>query len=551
MAPQKSAQAAKAKHHDSKTPRKPQMNESRPRVQKPSTSDTRADRAQDTRRSEILLNYARFSNGRELEMPLDEDFEGVGALPRKGYYMRLRQLREQLNSNESRALPKSYKASAPWVPDPYDDSFPIRPSWNADGEEEEEEDHSSDSTGTSNVPQQITRMSRRSFVSPAQRRFYNKYYPLSQEFVLPEDESEEEVLPEHVIRKAPPTFMGISREIRFMIYRHLLTTKKAIAVHGGWTQVYRNSDRNNDRNNEELNLSVSILRACKVVFEEASAVLYGENTFLYRLRDPTYNVGVISNLATDDDLPSSGDVSSDEESESGSEYEDEDDEPTVNQKQSSINIAKYAPLFRRIAVEAEHNRHSRYTQESMAAAIDVFAKQGRGLYGEGACNIHTLTIRVSPTWEKLGPGQGRFTFVDFFYVDAPVIHAVKAIDCQILHVVVLTRHMSRQPSNTPIAVSGSGSFRLTVNRRHERLYNRIQREGLQRDGLDTRDKVMQHRISNMAKKSSSAIDQLASHIERQCALRNFREDDDDEEEEEDSTDDWLLSVDDVDDEDLI
>ncbi|KAH6611109.1 hypothetical protein Trco_001129 [Trichoderma cornu-damae] len=496
MPPQKPERAPKAKRRNNRASHKSNKNGRRPGSPGPFTSDAGADLRKVRRRSEILLNYARFYDGQEVELPEDEDFAGFSALPRKGNYLRIRQLREQVNSEDKVAMPESFAAPAPWVPDPYDDSIADLP----DRSEEE---------GAEGERRARKRTCRRPRRSPKERDYYSKFFPLSRGFVLPEDESEEEELPEHIIRKTPPTFMGIPREVRMKIYHFLLTVKKPIAVHGGWRQVYRNND---------LNLPTSILRVCQVVYREACAVLYGANTFLYRLRDPTYNVRSIANLATDD--MSAGDWLSDGESESGSEYEEE--ESLVCPKETSININKYAPLFRKISVEAEHNRYSRDTQESMAAAISVFARQGEGTPGEGSCNIHTLTIRVTPLREAVvgGPdGEERFTFVDFFLKGAPVICAIKAVDCQVLHVDILTRYMSRPSSNTPLTLSGNGACRLTVNRRHERLHNMALQEGARRDPVGGKDEAMQRRRADMAKKSAVVIDELAAHIKAQCSQR--------------------------------
>jgi hypothetical protein len=512
MAPREAEQAAEVEPPGNKAPRKRKAKENRSDIDDISTRDEAAKKHRDKRRSEIMLDYARFYNGQEFELPLDEDFIGFSAVPRKGYYMRIRQLREQVNSQDNRIFPKSLKAPAPWVPDPNDDCVPAHPYW--DEHEGSGEDNSSGhgSSSTRNGSKPNKRMCRRSNIPSKTREYYKRFDALSKEYVLPEDESEEEELPEHIIRKTPPTFMGIPTEIRMEIYRYLLLTKRAIAVHGGWKQVYRNNN---------VNLSTGILRVCKIVHEEACIVLYGENEFLYRLRDPIFSQQGIISLATDDDIPT------DDESESGSEYEEDDDERSVVgsvQKESIINIDKYAYLFRKITVEAEHNRYSKNTQESMAAAISIFDNQREGVSEDDSNNIHTLTIRVSPLWHEEDddePGQGRFTFIDFFYVDAPVNCAIKAVDCQRLHVEILTSYMSRQSSNSAITMSENGSVRLNVDRRSERLLNMIKQGRAHQGSLDMRDKVMQHRMVELAKRSSNLIDELASHIETQCRERGF------------------------------
>lgn len=453
-------------------------------------------KAQEQRRREKYeLSYVRLRNGQEMELPLEEDFYGINALPHRRYWRRLRQRQKQVNSENPRVLPKSLKAPAPWVPDPTTEDI----STHCYGCEDEEDEGDG---RVWNNERPSKRMCRRSNVSSRP--------PKSQEFIHPEDESDEEELPEHIIRKTPPTFMGIPREIRMEIYRHLLLSEKPVTVHGEWKQVHRSN---------QLSLPMSILRTCQAVHDEACVVLYGENVFVYLLRDPIYSQRAILDLATNDDEPSP----SDDESDSGSEYEDEEGDSLFcnDHRERCIDIDKYAHLFRKIAVEAEHNRYSKATQESMAAAIRFFASR------DDTCNIRTLTVRVSPLWNEEGyePGAGRFTFIDFFEPQAPVIRAIKALDCQKLHVDILTRYMSRQSSNVFITWSKGGSVRLTVDRRWQRFHNVI-RQGRAHKGVldEEKDEVMQFRKEEMMNRALRAIDELARHVEAQCNERNFHQD---------------------------
>ncbi|EHK50646.1 hypothetical protein TRIATDRAFT_52857 [Trichoderma atroviride IMI 206040] len=461
-----------------------------------STSDAASKKAkaeEQRRREKYELDYVRLRNGQKMELPFDEDFCGVNALPHKRHWMRLQQRQKQVNSENPRVLPKTLKAPAPWVPDPTTEDIS-----NDHYGCEDKEDQGNGRVWNNERPSKRT--CRRSNVPPKP--------PKSQEFIYSEDESDEEELPEHIIRKTPPTFMGIPREIRMKIYRHLLLSEKPITVHGGWKQVHRNN---------QLSLPMSILRTCQAVHDEACVVLYGENVFVYLLRDPIYPQRAILDLATNDDVPSG-----DNESDSGSEYEDEEGDSLFcnDHRERCIDVDKYAHLFRKIVVEAEHNRYSKATQESMAEAIRLFANSG------DTCNIRTLTVRISPLWNEEGyePAEGRFTFIDFFEPNTPVHLAIKALDCQMVHVEILTRYMSRQSSNSAITWSEDGSVRLTVNRRWERFHNVI-RQGIAHQGvLDERDEVMQLRMREMTNRTSRAIDELARHVEAQCNERNFHQD---------------------------
>ncbi|KAL7936624.1 hypothetical protein V8C35DRAFT_332910 [Trichoderma chlorosporum] len=439
---------------------------------------------------QIMLDYASHSDGMECEMPEDGDFHGkYTKLSQKGYYMRINLLREEKRKGNEQAVPDSLMAPEPWVPDPYDDS----PGEGGEMEENRVRKRH-DPTFRPNKRMRVP------VDMPSRRQ------PLSQEFIRPEDEPEDEEIPDLILRKTPPTFTCIPSEVRMRIYRYLLTVKKPIAVHGGWKQVYWTKD---------LQLSTAILRVCKEVHNEASMVLYGANTFLYRLRDPTVHGWQMDCMAMDDSMSSDA-------SDSDSDYEDEDDyddAPTVN-KESSINIDRYAHLFRYITIEAEANRYSIVTQNSMVAAIRVFRKPGGGDPDEPSFrNIHTLTVRIMPLWEAQlhQPQQGRFTFVDFFLPASPVIEAIKSVDCQMLHVDVLTRHASRRSAH--VTFKGSGSCRLTINRCHEQAMSYFRSNKAAGAGRDP----MRRRTRVKAERSVRAIDTLAEHIEKQCNQRNFEQ----------------------------
>ncbi|KAK1243628.1 hypothetical protein MKX08_001766 [Trichoderma sp. CBMAI-0020] len=448
---------------------------------------------QERRREKYELDYVRLRNGQEMELPLDEDFDGVNALPHRRYWRRLQQRQKQVSSENPRVLSKSLKAPAPWVPDPTTENIS-----NDHYGCEDEKDQGNGRVWNNERPSKRT----------CRRRNMPPKLPKSREFIYSEGESDEEEPPEHIIRKTPPTFMGIPREIRMKIYRHLLLSERPVTVHGGWKEVHRSN---------RLSLPMGILRTCQVVHDEASAVLYGENVFVYLLRDPIYPQRAIRDLATNDDEPSG-----DNESDSGSEYEDEggDSRFCNDQGERRINFNKHAHLFRKIVVEAEHNRYSKATQESMAAAIRLFTNS------DDTCNIHTLTVRVSPLWNEEGyePAEGRFTFIDFFEPNAPVHQAIKALDCQMVHVEILTRYMSRQSSNSAITCSEDGSVRLTVDRRWQRYHNVIRQGRAHKGVLGEKDKVVQLRMREMANRTSRAIDELARHVETQCNERNFHQD---------------------------
>ncbi|KAL6856507.1 hypothetical protein J3F83DRAFT_769671 [Trichoderma novae-zelandiae] len=515
MAPPKNPRKPPKGKEAKETSRKGKEKKNQPKKRKSSKQrererQARRERAQRQRGIQTILDYAHFHNGRELELPEEQDFAGYSAVPRKGYYLKLRQLREEAKKeDDDPPQPESLTAPAPWVPSPYGDESSSKPYWA--GDDYEQEDEQEESRGR---PKK--RVCTRPNVPAKRQRYYSKYSHLSQEFILPEDESEVEELPEHIIRKTPPTFMGIPTEIRLQIYRHILTVQKPIKVFGGWTQVYWTKD---------LQLSTSILRACRAVYEEACTVLYGANTFLYRLRDASARARDIDNLATDDSSRVVDDDSEhdddDDDDDSDLDYEEEGDEesPAVREKECSINIARYAHLFRKISIMAEANRHSGYTQEGMAAAINVFARKaaqdGTG-WQAASYNIHTLTVCIMPTCPRQGgeDKERQFTFVGFFLPGSPVLRAIQAVDCQTLKVDILTRQSKRDKT---CSMSGTGSCRLVFNR----MYQRICDNRARIDPGDRADRMMRWRDARLARQSERRIDGLATHIAMFCKQRGF------------------------------
>ncbi|KAJ4856025.1 hypothetical protein T069G_09393 [Trichoderma breve] len=479
MAPCRPTRASKAKPTSTRSSR---ARKEKQRRRKAREKRTKAKNLYQQLRNQVSRDLAQLPNGLELELPDEEDFVGISRLPKKKYYSRIAKARKELNKDKKRELPTYLKASKPQVPDPYDDKPQLSYLKRGGYQEQEEEEQEGQEQEVNQEPERD--------YEPF--RFSRKR-----------------------ARKAPPppepvTFMDMPREIRMEIYRHLLTAAKPIPVHGGWKQVYWTKD---------LQISTAILRTCKIVHEEASVVLYGANTFLYRLRDANFNGDYIDNLATDDEPVGRDGDESESEYEDDLEEDDEDDEdgPVEPDRECSINIERYAHLFRHITIEAEANRYSDITQNSMVAAMDVFRKPDQGGPAETSRSIHTLTVCIMPLLHQQEdqPSQKRFTFVDFFLPKSPVIQAIKAVDCQVLHVDILTRHASRRSAQ--VTVKGTGSCRLTINRRHEQAMNYFQGEA-------AGDKAVRRRTVEMAKRSVEAIDTLAKHIEEQCNRRHFDQD---------------------------
>ncbi|KAF4970091.1 hypothetical protein FSARC_2792 [Fusarium sarcochroum] len=233
---------------------------------------------------------------------------------------------------------------------------------------------------------------------------------------------EPQVIPQNRSKKKktkPCGLMDLPAEVREEIYRGLLVSHKPIPVYDGWKRVYQR---------EKPGLHIEILMVNREISMEASGVLYGENTFLYRLRDaPGRSIQMfnIQDLANHDlYVPGSDDEEHVRESFFRSPLEPPHEPGT-------INIDKYARYFRYITVQADHNRDTAETQEFMAAAIKTFAQ------APGKTNIHTLSIVISPRYM-----DGKFTFVNFFEPNSDLVMALKAVCCEVLRIRIWNKYLN-------------------------------------------------------------------------------------------------------------
>lgn len=198
--------------------------------------------------------------------------------------------------------------------------------------------------------------------------------------------------------------------------------------------------------NQNLDLQPKILQACRKIFQEAAVVLYGENRFLYLLRDGTNEVCDIMAVARNDDPFPASDV--EEPSEAG---------PTTRNRRGrrngavstlsnyDINLDRYIKYMRHLSIEAEHNRFTGEAERLAVNAIKVFTDRytwcplAPGL----STRIEALEIRVVPTWDHnldspLEEWIGGFTFLDWFSGDSDLVKAVRAVSCDKLTVRLLS-----------------------------------------------------------------------------------------------------------------
>ncbi|KAH7318627.1 hypothetical protein B0I35DRAFT_479113 [Stachybotrys elegans] len=256
--------------------------------------------------------------------------------------------------------------------------------------------------------------------------------------------------------REPLTLSSISVEMRLEIFRHLLVQDNQIMVRSNWTRVLKWN---------KLQLDPRILRTCKTFYAEGLALLYGENVFHYKIRDPIARVIDVS------DLPSQQ-IESDADSDAGSEVtardgiepefeldvmeldanhemdpeEEGDDEYVENtddgKQELTIPFDEYIHLFRQVIVEAESNRYNTKDMNHMARIISRLCPPSRGRHpGERVVNIHTLTIRVYPNRRIRPYADPDWTFRTFFEPESPVIQNILKVQCQFLRLEILKEHI--------------------------------------------------------------------------------------------------------------
>jgi hypothetical protein len=249
----------------------------------------------------------------------------------------------------------------------------------------------------------------------------------------------EQLLPPPAVYK-PNGLTDLPALARDEIYRHLLLAASPIRVHGSWELVFRN---------QNLNLLSRVLCLSKQIHQEAARILYGENTFLYLLRDGPSLVTNVLQIAHDDSLDPANDAE-----ESESDWGTNNAPPRSRRRRrhgrrpaekQDINVQAYKSYFRLIAIEAEHNRFLQETKDRLAKAIRVFAvPDDAESQPEQSIWLRSLTIRVAPMWERQLGHRGSFTFVDFFDKDSDIMAAIRSVPSASLVVKLLTWDSSSQ-----------------------------------------------------------------------------------------------------------
>ncbi|KAI1632058.1 hypothetical protein F4809DRAFT_656987 [Biscogniauxia mediterranea] len=168
--------------------------------------------------------------------------------------------------------------------------------------------------------------------------------------------------------RAMGTLATLPTEIRDEIFRYLLLCKRDICVFRGWSLVF---PRRKPR------LDLAILYTCQVLRHQGLRILFGENTFRYRLRDPS-----------DADRATSRVI----------------DRVFAN---CVVPIDQHGHLVRHIKIRVPANRmHYHYSEQSLVGALRKFlpAEGGGGGDGDGQllapANLHTLTLEVDAVTQR-------------------------------------------------------------------------------------------------------------------------------------------------------
>ncbi|TIC99497.1 hypothetical protein CH35J_006098 [Colletotrichum higginsianum] len=230
------------------------------------------------------------------------------------------------------------------------------------------------------------------------------------------------------------------------------------------------------------------------VRNEAVNVLYGENTFLYLLREaamlPATNSLGENEIVVQHPLLAEEHLS-EYEGNSEDEYDDADLLPMARSMRDSeieIDIRRYGHKFRKLMIVAEPNRTEKGYLLSMANAINVF----RNLKPIRP-RVHTLTIEITPIRDI---HTGEISFLDFFEKTSEVVRALRGLPCQFIEILINT--------------GGGNQERIRLNMKYAANIRRAKRG--QEDAWEN-DRVMQSYRSAQAGDAQQSLDSLSVMIQ--------------------------------------
>ncbi|CAG9999744.1 unnamed protein product [Clonostachys byssicola] len=453
-----------------------------------------------------------------LEMPDPEDFGVNGLDPIRFAWAPIADIAAMQTSRQNETPKVPRKAAPPSIPDPSDAD------WN-----------SSDRMSSSR-PQ--------------------KRPPKSSYFVLPGDddiqlENDTRVTPVVQEEEEGIQIFPIPLEIREEIYRYLLRSNMPIAVFDGWKRVYKhgNTRQTGPAFTDRPALEISVLRLNKSFYPEAARILYSENTFLYRLRDPPAICPPPINLdalVAFDSASSSTTGSLEGDDPNDGDYQEHNPQSSTRRARSRrkkkeldeprINVGKFHHLFRHVIIEAEHNRCGNDTLRNMREALEILINpppvdkdsvplypsitvskpskkkrnSGRGakhgVEREESCtpviitpNIMTLVIKIRPSLLQ----NNVFTFVNFFDKNSPILEAIRNLQPQQLYVKVMMGQFTNRRNGVNIS----------INFRHRRI-DYLATSG--EPDMWARDREMIIRRKRKAVESLKKLYDLGSEVRKSC-----------------------------------
>ena len=366
-----------------------------------------------------------------------------------------------------------------------------------------------------------------------------------------------------VVRKATG-MNSLPREILREILRELLISDEQVYVYERWSKVYRAV-----RHRRKFGIEPAILRVSTATYFEGIRVLYGENVFVYSLRDATGHTARppadVEKMALDDE-----DDEDDDDDDGSSEYQADDQEDAVMDQDEmvrsrrrgvrkdwdgDIHIAKYFSLFRSVIIEAEHNRYGSETAQSMADAIRFWknhpspvsstqallpieeaehvqkkARQPLPMTTNGKTrsqskqagivtqpaeaqksNIHNLALRIYPSKKFTEAGAVSFTFVSFFAASSPVVASLQEMLPRFMSLDIDWRHLDAHSLPTS----------LKVDMRPLNIQRSVKLTG--RD-IWRNDRMMLQARRDGASRAEDALTKLADKLQQHCERKQAVED---------------------------
>ncbi|CAH0024248.1 unnamed protein product [Clonostachys rhizophaga] len=390
-------------------------------------------------------------------------------------------------------------------------------------------------------------------MSSSSRLRPQKRPPKSSFFVLPGDDDiqlENDTRLTQVVEDEGIRIFPIPLEIREEIYRYLLRSNMPIAVFDGWKRVYKhgNTRQTGPAFTDRPSLDISVLRLNKSFYPEAARILYSENIFLYRLRDPPAicppPINLDALVAFDSPSSTTGSLEGDDPNDG--DYQEHNPQSSTRRARSRrkkkeldepyINVGKFHHLFRHVIIEAEHNRCGDDTLRSMQEALEILSNppsvdkdlvplypsttaselskkkqksERKAKHGVGreeartptiiTPNIMTLVIKIRPSRLQ----NDSFTFVNFFDKKSPILEAIRNLQPQQLYVKVMMGQFTNRRNGVNIS----------INFRHRRIIY-LAESG--EPDMWARDREMIIRRKRKAVESLKKLDELGSDVRKSC-----------------------------------